>query len=71
MLLLRPHQKPLISLRFDHTGTTSQDEYEFVVRPVRGKAYPERAALRATPKKCRRPLTPAELGEAVAPRNAA
>ena len=66
--------RPDSDLLFDTSNgvrTTSRDEYEFVVRPVLGKAYPERAALRGTPNKCRRPLSVDELWEAVAPRNAA
>ena len=39
-------------------NTTSRVEYEFVVRPQRGKAYAERVSLRTSPEKCRKPLTP-------------
>ena len=85
-LLGPPAVRVLEGIEFEHCGlhdadlffttsngmhTTSRDEFEFVVRPQLGKAYPERAALRATPSKCRRPLTIDELWEAVAPRNAA
>ena len=66
--------RPDADILFDTSNgirTTSRDEYEFVVSPIRGKAYPERATLRPTPSKCRRPLSLDELWAAVTPRNAA
>ena len=66
--------RPDSHLLFDTSNgvrTTSRDEYEFVVRPVRGKIYPERASLLGMHQKRRRPLSVDEVWEAVAPRNAA
>ena len=70
----REHSDEDADVLFDTSNgirTTSRDEYEFVVKPIRGKAYPERAALRATPQRCRRPLTLDEIWEAVASCNTA
>ena len=41
--------------------TTSRDEFEFVVCPQKGKAYPEREDVRGRPELCRRPLPPEEF----------
>ena len=41
-----------------------------MLRPAPGKAYPERAGLRAEPARCRRPLTLEEVWRGVAAQNA-
>ena len=51
--------------------TTSRDEYEFVLKPQRGKAYPERTSLRISPSRCRKPLSVEEVWTQIASRNAA
>ena len=43
--------------------TTSRQEFEFVVTPQPGKAYPERRDLQLKPKLRRQPLPPAALDE--------
>ena len=51
--------------------TTSETEFEFVVAPQPGKAYPERADVAHKPQHRRKPLPPSEFAEALALRNRA
>ena len=72
-LLGPPAVRVLEGIEFEHCGlhdadlffttsngmhTTSRDEFEFVVRPQLGKAYPERRDVYQRPGLARRPLPP-------------
>ena len=50
--------------------TTSREEFEFVVRPQLGKAYPDRADVMLNPKLRRKPLPPEAFDEVRRQKNA-
>ena len=52
-------------------STTSATEFEFVVRPERAKAYPERSSLLSQRPKWRKPLSVDDVWEAIVPKNTA